>query len=110
MKVKGIIKVKTNIEEINFIVDCSKNTFIELATELYDKTGIMIQSMYFDEGLTDEEFKILMSSELPTKEDDTKYWVDLINWESGGIEEVSNTNLIQFKKDIDVEIQKRLKQ
>ena len=61
MKVKGIIKVKTNIEEINFTTDCSKNTFIELATELYDKTDIMVQSMYFDEGLTDDELKILTS-------------------------------------------------
>jgi hypothetical protein len=48
-------------------------------------------------------------TELPTKEDDTEYWVDLVNWESGGIEEVSNTNLIEFKKDIDLEIQRRLK-
>jgi len=47
--------------------------------------------------------------ELPTKEDDTEYWVDLVNWESGGIEEVSNTNLIEFKKNIDLEIQRRLK-
>ena len=61
MKTKGIITLKVNNEKINFISDCSKNTFIELATELYDKTDIMIQSMYFDEGLTDEEFKILTS-------------------------------------------------
>ena len=47
--------------------------------------------------------------ELPIKEDDTEYWVDLVNWESGGIEEVSNNNLLEFKKDIDVEIQRRLK-
>ena len=46
---------------------------------------------------------------LPIKEDDTEYWVDLVNWESGGIEEVSNNNLLEFKKDIDVEIQRRLK-
>tara|TARA_R110002126_G_scaffold34745_5_gene107346 strand:- start:34 stop:225 length:192 start_codon:yes stop_codon:yes gene_type:complete len=59
MKTKGIITLKVNNEKINFITDCSKNTFIELATELYDKTDIMIQSMYFDEGLTDKEFKIL---------------------------------------------------
>ena len=59
MKTKGIITLKVNNEKINFIADCSKNTFIELATELCDKTDIMIQSMYFDEGLTDEEFKIL---------------------------------------------------
>lgn len=59
MKTKGIITLKVNNEKINFISDCSKNTFIELATELYDKTDIMIQSMYFDEGLTDKEFKIL---------------------------------------------------
>jgi hypothetical protein len=57
MKTKGIITLKVNNEKINFITDCSKNTFIELVTELYDKTDIMIQSMYFDEGLTDEEFK-----------------------------------------------------
>tara|TARA_R110001606_G_scaffold274805_1_gene423184 strand:- start:115 stop:306 length:192 start_codon:yes stop_codon:yes gene_type:complete len=62
MKTKGIITLKVNNEKINFIADCSKNTFIELATELYDKTDIMIQSMYFDEGLTDEEFKILTSA------------------------------------------------
>ena len=43
------------------------------------------------------------------KEDPTEYWVDLVNWESGGIEEVSNNNLLEFKKDIDVEIQRRLK-
>ena len=61
MKTKGIITLKVNNEKINFISDCSKNTFIELATELYDKTDIMIQSMYFDEGLTDKEFKILTS-------------------------------------------------
>jgi hypothetical protein len=61
MKTKGIITLKVNNEKINFITDCSKNTFIELATEIYDKTDIMIQSMYFDEGLTDEEFKILTS-------------------------------------------------
>ena len=48
-------------------------------------------------------------TELPIKEDDTEYWVDLVNWESGGIEEVSNNNLLEFKKDIDVEIQRRLK-
>ena len=61
MKTKGIITLKVNNEKINFITDCSKNTFIELATELYDKTDIMIQSMYFDEGLADKEFKILTS-------------------------------------------------
>ena len=55
MKTKGIITLKVNNEKINFIADCSKNTFIELATEIYDKTDIMIQSMYFDEGLTDEK-------------------------------------------------------
>lgn len=60
MKTKGIIILKVNNKKINFITDCSKNTFIELATELYDKTDIMAQSMYFDEGLTDEEFKILI--------------------------------------------------
>jgi len=59
MKIKGIIKLKVNNEKINFISDCSKNTFIELAAELYDKTDIMIQSMYFDEGLTNKKFKIL---------------------------------------------------
>ena len=46
---------------------------------------------------------------LPTKGDNTEYWFDLVNWGSGGIEEVSNTNLIEFKKDIDLEIQRRLK-
>jgi hypothetical protein len=45
---------------------------------------------------------------LPTKKDDTEYWVDLVNWQGGGIEEVSNTNLLEFKKDINLEIQKRL--
>ena len=60
MKKKGIITLKLSNEKVNFTVDCSRNTFIELATELYDKTDIMAQSMYFDEGLTDEEFKVLI--------------------------------------------------
>lgn len=48
-------------------------------------------------------------TELPNEQDETEYWVDLVNWEGGGIEEVSNTNLIVFKKEIDLEIQRRLK-
>ena len=59
MKTKGVIRLKVNNEEVNFTTDCSRNTFIELSKELYAKTDIMIQSMYFDEGLTDEELKIL---------------------------------------------------
>ena len=45
---------------------------------------------------------------LPKDKEDTQYWVDLVNWGGGGIEEVSNKNLLEFKSDIDVEIQKRL--
>tara|TARA_B110000977_G_scaffold85278_1_gene113843 strand:- start:344 stop:529 length:186 start_codon:yes stop_codon:yes gene_type:complete len=59
MTPKGVIKLKVNNEEVNLTTDCTKNTFIELTKKLCTKTDIMIQSMYFDEGLTDEEFKIL---------------------------------------------------
>tara|TARA_R110001606_G_scaffold65786_1_gene151916 strand:- start:193 stop:381 length:189 start_codon:yes stop_codon:yes gene_type:complete len=59
MTAKGVIRLKVNNEEVNLSTDCSRNTFIELTKELYVKTDIMIQSMYFDEGLTDEEFKML---------------------------------------------------
>jgi hypothetical protein len=61
MKVKGIIKVKTNIEEINFTTDCSKDAFIELTKTIYKKTDLLISSMYFDEYLTNDELKILTS-------------------------------------------------
>lgn len=61
MKVKGIIKVKTNIEEINFTTDCSKEAFIELTKTIYKQTDLLISSMYFDEYLTNDELKILTS-------------------------------------------------
>ena len=61
MKVKGIIKVRTNIEEINFTTDCSKEAFIELTKTIYWKTDLLISSMYFDEYLTNDELKILTS-------------------------------------------------
>ena len=64
MKVKGVIKVKTNIEEINFTTDCSKETFIELTKTIYKKTDLLISSMYFDEYLTNDELKILTSVEV----------------------------------------------
>tara|TARA_R110000823_G_scaffold311523_1_gene437261 strand:+ start:650 stop:934 length:285 start_codon:yes stop_codon:yes gene_type:complete len=73
-------------------------------------------SFFRQEDITDIAKEVIAAinythccTELKGKEDDTEYWVDLVNWESGGIEEVSNTNLIQFKKNIDIEIQRRLK-
>mgnify|MGYP003632689450 FL=1 len=59
MTAKGVIRLKVNNEEVNLTTDCSRNAFIELTKELYVRTDIMIQSMYFDECLTDKEFKIL---------------------------------------------------
>ena len=61
MKTKGVIRLKVNNEEVNLTTDCSRNTFIELSKELYAKTDLLIQSMYFDKFLTDKELKILMS-------------------------------------------------
>ena len=55
---KGVIKLKLNFEEIIFTLDCSRYSFIQLTKEIYTKTDILIQSMYFDEALTDEELKI----------------------------------------------------
>ena len=59
MKTKGVIRLKVNNEEVNLTTDCSRNAFIELTKELYVRTDIMIQSMYFDECLTDKELKML---------------------------------------------------
>tara|TARA_R110001592_G_scaffold47304_1_gene150077 strand:- start:1787 stop:1978 length:192 start_codon:yes stop_codon:yes gene_type:complete len=59
MKTKGVIRLKVNNEEVNLTTDCSRNAFMELTKELYARTDIMIQSMYFDECLTDKELKIL---------------------------------------------------
>ena len=59
MKTKGVIRLKVNNEEVNLTTDCSRNAFMELTKELYVRTDIMIQSMYFDECLTDKELKIL---------------------------------------------------
>ena len=59
MKTKGVIRLKVNNEEVNLTTDCTKNTFIELTKELYTKTDIMIQSMYFDKCLTSKELKML---------------------------------------------------
>jgi hypothetical protein len=59
MKAKGVIRLKANNEDITFTTDCGRNSFIELTKQLYIKTDILIQSMYFDECLTDEELKTL---------------------------------------------------
>tara|TARA_R110000822_G_scaffold283354_1_gene404887 strand:+ start:355 stop:546 length:192 start_codon:yes stop_codon:yes gene_type:complete len=59
MKTKGVIRLKVNNEEVNLTTDCSRNTFMELTKEIYAKTDIMIQSMYFDECLTAKELKML---------------------------------------------------
>jgi hypothetical protein len=59
MTAKGVIRLKVNNEEVNLTTDCSRNAFIELTKELYVRTDIMIQSMYFDECLTDKELKML---------------------------------------------------
>jgi hypothetical protein len=59
MTAKGVIRLKVNNEEVNLTTDCTKNTFIELTKEIYARTDIMIQSMYFDECLTDKELKML---------------------------------------------------
>ena len=61
MKTKGVIRLKVNNKEVNLTTDCSRNTFIELSKELYAKTDLLIQSMYFDKFLTDKELKILTS-------------------------------------------------
>ena len=61
MKTKGVIRLKVNNEEVNLTTDCSRDTFIELSKELYAKTDLLIQSMYFDKFLTDKELKILTS-------------------------------------------------
>jgi hypothetical protein len=60
----GIIKLKLNSEEIIFTSNCSRYSFIQLTKEIYTKTDILIQSMYFDEALTDEELKILTINKL----------------------------------------------
>ena len=73
-----------------------------------DENQILLRPEYFKKLLEAINYT-RCCTELPIKEDDTEYWVDLVNWESGGIEEVSNNNLLEFKKDIDVEIQRRLK-
>jgi len=54
MKVKGIIRIKGIDGDINVQTDCSKNSFIALTKVLF-KTDILIRSMYFEYGLTDEE-------------------------------------------------------
>tara|TARA_B110000977_G_scaffold141439_1_gene179467 strand:- start:27 stop:218 length:192 start_codon:yes stop_codon:yes gene_type:complete len=59
MKTKGVIRLKVNNEEVNLTTDCSRNAFMELTKEIYAKTDIMRQSMYFDECLTDKELKML---------------------------------------------------
>jgi len=63
MKIKGVIKLKVNNEDIKFTTDCSRNSFIEL-TKLLNGVSIdygFVSSMYFDEALTDEELIILTS-------------------------------------------------
>ena len=59
MITKGIIRLKTSNEEITITTNCSKDAFIELSKILYTKTDILIQSLYFDKELTNEELKIL---------------------------------------------------
>ena len=61
MKVKGVIRLKVNNENVNFTTDCSRASFIEL-TKLLNGVSIdygFVSSMYFDECLTDEELKTL---------------------------------------------------
>ena len=67
MKTKGIIRLKGNNEEVNLAIDCSRNTFIELSKELYTKTDILIESMYFDKCLTSKELKTITNSKKPNK-------------------------------------------
>ena len=79
----------------------------------FDNDQDNLSSWHDKQDLINEIEKLTLTDvgcSLPTKEDDTEYWIDLVNWESGGIEEVSNTNLLKFKNDINLEIQKRLKQ